>query len=105
MISAKAFAVVRGDAKSFSIACASVVAKVTRDRLMERYDALYPQYGFGAHKGYGTRRHEAALRKHGPCEIHRRSFEPVKSCIKAVIRLPGDQEEGYRGTGISGKNS
>ncbi|MBI3316369.1 MAG: ribonuclease HII [Candidatus Omnitrophica bacterium] len=75
----KQFAIVDGDARSFSIACASVVAKVTRDRLMEYYDELYPRYGFAKHKGYGTPEHLEALRKHGPCEIHRKSFEPVKS--------------------------
>jgi len=71
--------VVDGDAKSFSIACASIVAKVTRDRMMEYYDGLYPEYGFARHKGYGTAEHVAALKKNGPCKIHRRSFEPVKS--------------------------
>ena len=70
--------VVDGDAQSFSIACASVVAKVTRDRMMEVFDDLYPKYGFRNHKGYGTPEHEAALKKHGPCGIHRKSFEPVK---------------------------
>ena len=81
-LAVKSFAVVDGDAKSFSIACASVVAKVTRDRMMEQYDRMYPQYGFKAHKGYGTRRHEEALKKHGPCEIHRRSFAPVKALLR-----------------------
>ena len=74
------FPVVDGDAKSFSIACASVIAKVTRDRMMEYYDELYPQYGFGKHKGYGTKQHLEALQKNGPCLIHRRSFDPVKYC-------------------------
>lgn len=74
--------VVDGDAKSFSIACASIVAKVTRDRLMHEYDGRYPQYGFASHKGYGTARHVAAIREHGPCEIHRRSFEPIRSLWK-----------------------
>jgi ribonuclease HII len=71
--------VINGDAKSFSIACASIVAKVTRDRMMEYYDGLYPGYGFAKHKGYGTREHVEALKIHGPCRIHRRTFEPVKS--------------------------
>lgn len=66
--------IVKGDAKSLSIAAASVLAKVTRDRLMEEYDALYPQYGFAKHKGYGTAEHIRALREYGPCPIHRRSF-------------------------------
>ena len=71
-------ALVGGDAISFSIAAASVIAKVTRDRLMVEMDALYPQYGFAAHKGYGTAQHLANLRIHGPCPIHRKSFEPVQ---------------------------
>lgn len=70
--------VVDGDALSFSIACASVVAKVTRDRLMHEADEKYPLYGFAKHKGYGTKFHIERLREHGPCEIHRRSFEPVR---------------------------
>ena len=71
--------IIKGDAKSASIAAASILAKVTRDRLMMQYDAEYPQYGFSQHKGYGTAQHIAALRKYGPCPIHRRSFEPVRS--------------------------
>ena len=66
--------VVHGDALSASIAAASILAKVTRDRLMEDYDAQYPQYGFAVHKGYGTQRHYAALREFGACPIHRQSF-------------------------------
>ena len=66
--------IVKGDAKSLSIAAASVLAKVTRDRMMEEYERLYPEYGFAKHKGYGTAQHIAALRKYGPCPIHRRSF-------------------------------
>ena len=73
--------VVDGDARSFSIACASVVAKVTRDRIMDVWDGLYPQYGFRRHKGYGTPEHEAALKKHGPCKIHRKSFRPIKRLL------------------------
>ena len=70
-------AIVGGDAMSLSIAAASVVAKVTRDRLMVELAAKYPAYGFERHKGYGTREHLAALRQYGPSPIHRRSFEPV----------------------------
>jgi len=70
-------ALVGGDGLSLSIAAASVIAKVTRDRLMEEMDAIHPHYGFAKHKGYGTAAHLAALRKHGPCPIHRRSFAPV----------------------------
>jgi ribonuclease HII len=65
---------VKGDQISFSIAAASIVAKVTRDRMMIAYDEVYPHYGFARHKGYGTKQHIEALRIHGPCEIHRRSF-------------------------------
>lgn len=72
-------AVVDGDALSISIAAASIIAKVTRDRLMQSLDAEYPLYGFKQHKGYATEQHLAALRLHGPCPIHRRSFDPVKS--------------------------
>lgn len=70
-------ALVGGDALSFSIAAASVLAKVTRDRLMIALDAVHPAYGFARHKGYGTPQHLATLRAHGPCPIHRRSFAPV----------------------------
>ena len=66
--------IIKGDAKSASIAAASIVAKVTRDRLMEEYDAVYPEYGFAGNKGYGSAAHIEALRKYGPCPIHRRSF-------------------------------
>ena len=70
-------AIVKGDGKSFSIAAASIVAKVTRDRLMLDYHERFPQYGFDRHKGYPTAAHLEALRTHGPCPIHRRSFAPV----------------------------
>ena len=66
--------VVKGDSLSANIAAASILAKVTRDRVMERYAAEYPQYGFEVHKGYGTKRHYEALRQYGPCPIHRQSF-------------------------------
>lgn len=66
--------IVGGDAKCASIAAASILAKVTRDRLMLEYDAVFPQYGFTKHKGYGTKDHYEALREYGPCEIHRMSF-------------------------------
>jgi len=71
-------ALVRGDARSYPIAAASVLAKVTRDRLMFEYDRQWPAYGFARHKGYGTPQHLAALAQHGPCPIHRRSFAPLK---------------------------
>jgi len=71
-------ALIGGDARSFSIAAASVIAKVTRDRLMVAADAQHPGYEFARHKGYGTPLHLARLRAHGPCPIHRRSFLPVR---------------------------
>ena len=70
-------ALVKGDLRSHSIAAASVVAKVARDRIMERYDRIYPGYGFARHKGYGTAEHRARLRSLGPCPIHRRGFRGV----------------------------
>jgi len=66
--------IIKGDAKSVSIAAASIIAKVTRDHLMEEYDKIYPQYGFASNKGYGSAAHMEALRQFGPCPIHRRSF-------------------------------
>ncbi len=74
-------AIVRGDAASLSIAAASVMAKVARDRMMLELDERYPQYGFARHKGYGTAAHLAALREHGPCPEHRRSFQPVRQVL------------------------
>ena len=73
--------IIKGDAKSASIAAASIVAKVERDRMMNEFDKIYPQYGFAKNKGYGTSEHLEALRKYGPCEIHRKSFEPIKSMV------------------------
>jgi len=67
----------KGDSKSFSIAAASIVAKVTRDRIMCSYDRQYPAYGFSRHKGYGTRTHMEAIHRHGPCPIHRKTFAPI----------------------------
>lgn len=66
--------IIKGDAKSISIGAASIVAKVTRDRLMVQYDEVYPEYGFASNKGYGAQTHIEALKKYGPCPIHRRSF-------------------------------
>jgi ribonuclease HII len=71
--------IVKGDARSYSIAAASVLAKVARDRLMDEYHRRWPAYGFAEHKGYATTRHRAALAEHGPCPIHRRSFAPLKT--------------------------
>lgn len=77
--------VVKGDGKSLSIAAASVIAKVSRDRVMHEVAREFPQYGFERHKGYGTKEHLAALHRHGPCRHHRRSFQPV-----AQLPLPFD---------------
>jgi len=75
--------VIRGDATVYSIAAASLVAKVTRDRIMRAHDLTYPQYGFAVHKGYGTARHMAAIFEHGVSAIHRRTFQPVKGMLEA----------------------
>jgi len=74
-------ALVQGDCKSYSIAAASVLAKVTRDRLMCEMDGLYPGYGFARHKGYATPQHYAAIQERGPCAIHRRSFAPFRPTV------------------------
>lgn len=66
--------VIKGDAKIYSISAASIIAKVTRDRIMREYDEVYPEYGFAKHKGYGTAAHIGAIKEHGPCPLHRRSF-------------------------------
>jgi ribonuclease HII len=79
-------ALIKGDARSASIAAASIIAKVSRDRLMRRYHQVYPHFGFDRHKGYPTRAHKAAIAAHGPCPIHRRSFRGVKE------HLPEDAE-------------
>ena len=71
-------ALVKGDARSYSIAAASVLAKVTRDRMMLEFDRQFTGYGFAEHKGYGTPQHLAAIAECGPCAIHRRSFAPLK---------------------------
>lgn len=73
--------IIKGDANSASIAAASILAKVTRDRLMEEYDREYPHYGFAKHKGYGTCEHIAAIRTYGVCPLHRKSFEPIRSML------------------------
>lgn len=74
MVDIKQVPIIKGDAKSQSIAAASIVAKVTRDHLMEEYDKLYPEYGFAKHKGYGTAAHIKVIKEYGPCPIHRRTF-------------------------------
>jgi ribonuclease HII len=74
--------IVHGDQLSLSIACASIVAKVSRDRYMVELDSLYPGYGLARHKGYATKQHLLCLQQHGPCPIHRQSFAPVRRLIK-----------------------
>jgi RNase HII (EC 3.1.26.4) len=76
-------AVISGDSKSISIACASIVAKVIRDEIMLDYDKQYPEYGFAEHKGYGTKSHFEAIFKYGPCAIHRKTFQPIKDLVSA----------------------
>lgn len=78
-------ALVKGDSRSLSIAAASIIAKVRRDRIMRELDAEFPAYGFSRHQGYGTKAHLDALRTHGPCRHHRRTFQPV-----AQLALPFD---------------
>ena len=75
-------AVKHGDARSSSLAAASIIAKVIRDAVMDDYDVLYPHYGFAEHKGYGTKLHISMLRKFGPCPIHRLSYEPVQASLR-----------------------
>ncbi len=72
--------VIKGDAKIYSISAASIVAKVTRDRIIREYDKIYPEYGFASHKGYGTAKHIEAIKEFGICELHRKTF--VKNFIK-----------------------
>jgi ribonuclease HII len=78
-------AIVKGDGLSLSISAASIIAKVTRDRMMHEIDREFPEFGFAKHQGYGTKAHLEALRIHGPCRYHRRSFQPV-----AQLSLPFD---------------
>ena len=75
------WAIVKGDSRSLSIAAASVLAKVTRDRIMDDYHKLYPQYEFNRHKGYGTKLHRNLIQEHGPCPIHRNTFKGVAEYI------------------------
>jgi ribonuclease HII len=86
-------AVIKGDALCLSIAAASIIAKVTRDRLMADYHRAYPHYNFLAHKGYGTAEHLRLLKQHGPCAIHRLSFRPVQECLAQGVGA-------FRGSGV-----
>jgi ribonuclease HII len=90
-------ALVGGDARSYSIAAASVLAKVTRDRLMREMDKVYPEYGFAEHKGYATPQHYAAIEKHGPCPIHRRSFAPFRPTATPLELFPPARSEDRSG--------
>jgi len=80
--------ITRGDKLCLSIACASIIAKVTRDRMMEEFDQIYPGYGFAQHKGYGTQKHISCLRKLGPSPIHRLYFAPVRNAIASQSSGP-----------------
>jgi len=82
MLEMRAEAIVKGDATVPAISAASILAKVSRDRWCVDYHQLFPQYGFDQHKGYGTTDHLAALRQHGPCPEHRRTFRPVAECLR-----------------------
>ncbi len=89
--------VIGGDRRCFSIAAASILAKVTRDRIMAHLDALYPQYGFAGHKGYACRTHLEAIAAHGPCPVHRRSFSPFAR--EAQGELEFGEEDATAGDG------
>lgn len=80
-VSVPCISIKKGDNRSISIASAGILAKVTRDRIMERFDRIYPNYGFRKNKGYGTEKHREVLEKEGYCPIHRKSYEPVRSII------------------------
>lgn len=86
-------ALVEGDARSYSIAAASVLAKVTRDRLMREFDREFPGYGFAEHKGYATPQHLAAIQQRGPCPIHRKSFSPFRPVETELELFPPNQSE------------
>ncbi len=90
----KSTSIVKGDSKSLSIAAASVIAKVTRDRIMQQLHEQYPVYGFDSHKGYGSKRHVQALLEHGPSPVHRTSFRPVKEALGIKERKKPDDGAG-----------
>lgn len=91
-VEAEQVKIIKGDAKSVSIAAASILAKVTRDRMMEQYDVLYPEYGFAKHKGYGTKAHMAAIQEHGLCPIHRKTF--LKKYLDGLEGQNGEDKNG-----------
>lgn len=80
-------AIIRGDSQVASIACASILAKVVRDKIMQQYDNVYPGYGFSEHKGYCTKNHIDTLNRKGPCPIHRRSFHPVEAWLEGPLEF------------------
>lgn len=84
-LSIKSRTVVKGDARCLSIAAASIIAKVTRDRIMIEQAGLFPGYGFERHKGYGTRDHQEAIARHGVCALHRRSFKPIQLALQLAL--------------------
>ena len=94
---------IRGDAKCPSIMAASIVAKVTRDRLMKEAALTYSEYGFEKHKGYGTKYHMQALEEYGPCPLHRRSFAPVRNALKQERKKPSPQEPSTTDVGLQGE--
>lgn len=83
----KSQSIVKGDAKSLSIAAASIIAKVTRDRMMVELDKEFPEYGFARHKGYGTQAHVAAIHKHGPVSCHRKTFRPISELNQGELEF------------------
>lgn len=90
--------IIKGDARSLSIAAASIIAKVTRDHLMTQLHQEYPEYGFDQHKGYGTPVHLAALREHGVTDHHRRSFAPIKEMLFGLFTQPDDATSSIEGS-------
>ena len=78
--------IIKGDDKSLSIACASVIAKVTRDRILEKYHQIFPEYGFDQHKGYPTAAHQRALEKYGAAFVHRKTFRTVTNVLKPIVK-------------------
>lgn len=85
--------IIHGDARSVSIAAASILAKVHRDAIVRAWDKVYPEYDLAANKGYGTARHRAALAKYGPTPMHRQSYAPVSACLQAPLRFGNEEEE------------
>ncbi len=100
-------AIVKGDSKVFSIACASILAKVSRDAIMKEYHEIYPEYGFAQHKGYPTFAHRSAVLTHGPCPIHRRSFGPVRKALETFQGKSNAKDDSnmssLQGAGRAGK--